>query len=119
MTHYIYSTLSADQNYTIYKESVGGKPSQALKSVYIKGGANVIDAKHLITPKGVLTTVTNDEYEALKQCDSFIRHMKAGYILVEEKKIAVDKAIESMNKKDKSAPATKKDINLKLNTKKT
>ena len=114
---YIYSTLSNDQAYTTYKDTGGNKPSGIDQQKVIKGKANVVDAKHLITPRGVANTVTDAELKLLNECPMFKRHKDAGYITVDQKKTEGDNAAKNMTAKDKSAPLTEKEVDVKPNGK--
>lgn len=100
MSSHIYSTLTADQEYRGYTE---GKVKTVKWKVVIKGGANIA-GKNLITPMGVLTTVTDEEMGLLETNPSFKRHVERGFITVEKKKVGVEDVVKNMKKKDKSAP---------------
>ena len=91
---YIYSTLAADQ---AYGTTVG--------MVRIEGGAN-ITSKHMITPRGVATEVTDVELEALRAHDVFAAHLKNGFLHIDVKEVKADKVAENMNAEDKGAQAT-------------
>ena len=117
---YIFSTLTADQAYTLYEpvsdaekgdslrvpvrrpqKDVNGHPARVL----VKGGHGVAN-KNLITPKGVMTELDDKQLEMLEQCPSFVKHREAGYIKVESRKQDPEKVAEKMEQKDKSAPKT-------------
>lgn len=91
---YIYSTLAAAQ---AYGTTVG--------MVRIEGGAN-ITSKHMITPRGVATEVTDVELEALRAHDVFAAHLKNGFLHIDVKEVKADKVAENMNAEDKGAQAT-------------
>jgi hypothetical protein len=105
---YVYSTLTADQAYTIYKDG-GADLKIAQRICIIKGGAGVA-GKNLITPRGTATLVSAQELEALEACDAFKRHKARGYLRVDEKEVDADKAVSGLNDGDKSAPLTDKDF---------
>ena len=85
---YVYSTLTNDQIYTLWRPSKEeGKPNVAIKKVQIKGGHGRM-GKNLVTPLGVVTEVTDEELDALQKCTAFVDHVKAGFIKVEKKKDA-------------------------------
>ena len=112
---YVYSTLTAPQLYRLYdkpKDSTTGKrPGAIIGEVFLAGGANLVDKKHMITPKGVLTMMAREEWDLIQKVECAQVHIKNGYLIMEEKgtvdKEAVDKVAEDMNPADKSAPITK------------
>lgn len=91
---YIYSTLSADM---IYSTTAG--------DVFIAGQANIPD-KHLLTPYGKVTTVTDEQYEGLKGNHLFQLHESNGFIMADKHKTDADNAATSMTGRDDSAPDT-------------
>ncbi len=106
---YILSTLTADQEYTAYREGGADIPI-AIGSVLIKGGANVAD-KRLVTPQGVVTKVDSDQMAALKSNDVFKLHKANGYITVSNSKPAdADAAAASQANRDGSAPMVEGDF---------
>lgn len=105
MAKYIYSTLSNDVVFNIFKKHEKGDIPQLADRILVNGKANIA-TKALITPKGALTRVDDKAYEALKSCKSFNKQVKKGFIAVEDKEIAVDKVAGNMKEKDKSAPLT-------------
>lgn len=91
---YVYSTLSSDQDY-------GTKAGV----VRIKGGANVSN-KHLLTPRGVVTEITEEQLDALQQHAVFQAHAKNGFLTVSLSERKVDQMVRDMEKADKSAQET-------------
>lgn len=91
---YIYSTLSADQNYTT-----------PLGDILIVGGANIPD-KHLLTPYGKVTKVSDDQYAALKDHHLFKLHEANGFVKADKNKADADKVAADMTGRDDSAPDT-------------
>lgn len=112
MGNFVYSTLAANQAYTTYVQSDPNQLPKIRKTVLVKGGTGVTEARHVQTPKGVITEVTDEELEALQENTSFQDHVKNGYITVEARKAKIAKVTESMNKGDKSRPLTDKDFEL-------
>ncbi|MDR0805951.1 MAG: hypothetical protein LBN41_04275 [Enterobacteriaceae bacterium] len=94
MKLYIYSTLSNDQ---LYATQSG--------DVFIAGKVNITN-KHFLTPRGVVTEVTPEQYAQLKKNHVFKLHMQNGYILVDQHKVDPEKAATDMNSRDESAPDT-------------
>lgn len=105
---YIFSTLACDNEYRSYTKGGNDMPSVE-KSVLVKGGAGIAN-KNLITPRGVMTSVSDEDLKHLEANESFQMHKENGYITVESKKADADEvAVKSMKKKDKSAPVTPED----------
>ncbi len=107
---FILSKLSNTQCYTQYVKGVNGI-NNAVETVVIKGGADVINKKTLETPNGVVTEVTEQQLDILKQNKDFNRHVEAGFIAIIEHKPSEDKVEEKAAKmpKDKSKQKTAKD----------
>ena len=112
MAKYIYSTLSANKNFGIRTVSKGGV-SIKKGAVCIKGGANIADKRTLITPKGVLTTISDAEYEAIKDLPTFKRQVEKGFLKVETKSTDAEKVAKNMTAKDAAAQKTKEDLKKK------
>lgn len=102
---YIFSTLSTNQLYTKYHKSENNDLARVDRTVLVKGGANVAD-KHFITPRGVVTEVSDEDCALLKETPLFKMHVENGYLTVEEKSANVDKVVDNMTAADKSAPLT-------------
>jgi hypothetical protein len=111
MSVYIYSTLSCPQRYVKWAEAVAGNVPREERAVLIQGGANVADT-NLITPRGVVTEIKDEEYELLKQNELFATHVKNGYITVEDRKADVDKVVSGMEARSPDAPLTPGDFNV-------
>lgn len=107
MSAYIYSTLTATNEYRGYTDN---KDVKGVKwSVEIKGGANVA-SKNLVTPYGVLTIVTDEELVLLQSNTSFKNHVDRGFITVEKKEAKTETVAKNMKNKDTSAPLTPDDF---------
>jgi hypothetical protein len=113
---YVYSTATCPICYVKYKplteseKSLRGAASghsEILKKVTIKGGHGV-NTKILVTPKGVVTQVSDEDMEFLLKNESFQRHLKSGYMDYDKKKIDPEKKAKNMAEKDGSAPLTPK-----------
>lgn len=106
MSYYIYSTLANSQNYTDYeKSSEVNVPPLAVRKIFIKGGTGV-SGKHFITPKGVVTQVSDEDYCILERNSDFQRHAKNGFIKAEKRQYQPEKIARDMTQEDKSAPLT-------------
>lgn len=104
---YIASTLSNDQNYTVWQTPIseGGKvarPAVPLKRVLIAGKANV--ANKLTTPQGVITQVSDEAMDVLKTIPLFNQHLKNGYVKIVSRAADPDKVAKDMTARDESAP---------------
>lgn len=91
--------------YSYKPEDLRRDMSVILRKIPVAGKANVAN-KNLVTPRGAVTKVTDEEYEILKNDHTFNDHVKRGYITVEKKEFSVDKIIKNMKPKDESAPLT-------------
>jgi rRNA maturation endonuclease Nob1 len=105
---YIYSTLSCNQLYTKYAPAPEGGVSRVDKTVLINGGANVAN-KNIITPRGVVTEISEEEYNLIKDNALFKTHIDNGYITVEAKSADVDKVVVNMESRSQDAPLTPQD----------
>lgn len=98
-SYYIFSTLSASVAYTKFDGSDVPRP---VGRVVIAGGANVID-KALVTPQGVMTKITAEEYAQIKQDKVFQLHVENGFIKVRSSSSDAEKVAKDMSEKDGSA----------------
>jgi hypothetical protein len=106
----IFSTLTGSVTYTDWKLSAGGL-SIAGREVTIKGGANVA-SKHLLTPRGIGTKVTDEELAFLETDVTFLMHKKNGFITIDSVGDIrdADLAASDMEGRDDSAPDTPNDF---------
>jgi len=103
---FVYSTLTHSYKYPIWL--MHNNVPKIASSVTIQGGAN-LPSKQLVTPKGVLTTITDEQYDRLQQNKAFQRHLKANHLKVETQEYAADDVAKDMEPKDGSAPMTPAD----------
>lgn len=107
---FIYSTLSNDNVYVQYAEQKSNNLAPvAVGSIYIAGKANITN-KNLLTPKGVVTEVTEAQLKDLELSEVFNIHVKNGFITVDKSKKDADKVAKDMTAKDKSAPLSEEDV---------
>lgn len=109
---YIFSTLSNDQIYCQYAPPTGNKSNLSPPiehAIHIAGKANITD-KRLFTPAGVVTTVTAEELQILRNNEVFQIHEKNGYIQVSTSKGDPEKVAASMTGRDESAPLVEEDV---------
>lgn len=107
--NYVYSTMSAGVTYQTFAPNVGEGIAVVEKSITINGGANVVDKKHVITPKGVVTEVSDADLEILESIWLFKKHKENGFIQVEKKSVSVEKIVADMEERDKSSPVRPED----------
>lgn len=114
---HIASTLTADVDYAVYaKRSDPSGPHTVLKKIRIKGGANVANRKHLLadsvlTPRGVVTPISDEDLAILEQDEVFQTHKRNGFVEVIKSASAPsgDKAAKNLEPKDPSAPFSPED----------
>lgn len=106
----ILSTLTAPQTVAITKKTDNGS-LVVVKIIEIKGGANVIDRKTMTTPEGVVTELSDADFELLKETAFYKRMVIRGHLRpVETKSAAEDTKKAGMKNKDKSAQKTDADF---------
>jgi hypothetical protein len=106
---FVYSTLTADNMYGPYNPGAADLPVRTA-IVLIKGGANVAGMKHLITPRGVCTVITEEELAICRQDPTFVLHEKNGFLAIESKQADADHVAANMTGRDESAPLVPDDI---------
>lgn len=107
--HYVYSRLANSQVYTQWIKGVSDGTLAKGMEVHIKGGAGIA-SKHMITPSGVVTEVTQEEAEFLANDHHFKLHQSNGFVTIEKAKHEVEKVVGDMGgEADKSAPLTPSD----------
>jgi hypothetical protein len=105
---YVYSTLASDVAYTNHMAGGGDMPIE-LPPVVIKGGAGIANER-LVTPRGIVTEVTEQEVEYLRQNELFKMHEKNGFVEVSESRVDPDTAAADMTGRDNSAPLVPEDF---------
>lgn len=106
----ILSTLTAPQTVALTKKTDNGSLIM-VKTIEIKGGANVIDRKTLATPEGVVTELSDGDFELLKNTEFYQRMVERGHLRpVETRSAAEDTKKAGMKKRDKSAQKTDADF---------
>jgi hypothetical protein len=103
---YVASTLSNDQNYTVWNTppnegSKIARPATAVKRIFIAGRANV--ANKLTTPEGVITAVTEEEVVLLKTNPVFKIHEANGHVKIIARQADPAKVAKDMTARDDSA----------------
>jgi hypothetical protein len=110
--HHIYSTLANNNEYIRYTNNGPGGVNIAERSLVIKGGHG-IHKKGIGTAMGVHTTVSDEEFEWLKDDYSFQQHQKNGYIRVQKGQVNTEVAAADMvtrNPKTDACPIVPQDF---------
>lgn len=104
---FVYTTLSNPQRYAEWSK---GDCPEILRSVAIKGGANVVRERKtgqqgtpFYTPSVVETEISANDADFLKSNFLFKTHEKNGFVKIETKKLALSKAAIGLKTSDKSA----------------
>ena len=109
---FVISTLTGDQEYTLWAPNPEGKGvPKVRKSVIVFGGANtapqglgLVKTGAILTPKGVATSVSKEELEFLEANKAFKRHKDRGYLTISNaKNINADEVAKDMTAKDAGA----------------
>lgn len=108
---YVYSTMTSPVTYAKWRNNSGGVPVR-VGEVRINGGANLAD-KHLVTPLGAVTKISDEEYELLKNNHVFQIHLKGGHIKISSAKTDANKVAADLEGRDGSAPLVPQDYELR------
>ncbi len=114
MAKYVYSTLTDDMDYAVYSEGTKEKTARVQSTVRIAGGANRVNKRTLITPRGMMTPITDAEAKLLEENEVFKIHKANGYITIDTKQTDADNAAKNLTKKDKAAQKTAKEYEDKI-----
>lgn len=107
MAKHVFSKMASDVRYVDWVDG-GADVKREGASVMIKGGAGVA-GKHLITPLGLHTEVTDEEADILMRNHVFQFHLKNGSVVIEDKKADPEKIVGDMGGEDPSGPLTPAD----------
>jgi len=107
MTKYIMSKMTANVNYAVYTKGARGI-NEVKQIISVRGGADVVDKKTLVTPEGVLTVVSDEDYAKLQDNPIFKRHLERGVLKISTNESNAEKSSAELTK-DKSAQLTPKD----------
>lgn len=105
---YVYSTLATDMAYTNHEKGGADLPI-ALPPVFIKGGAGVANDR-LVTPRGVVTEISEEQAEYLQSNSIFQLHQKNGFVMIDTASVDPDKMAADMQGRDNSAPIVHADL---------
>ena len=109
---YVISKMAANTEYTVYKRIQEGKEVRNIpqRSILIKGGQGVTDRRTLLAPtNGVVTEITDEEAEILKQNTVYQMHEQNGFVKIVYTK-ETDSDAREMAKEDDSAQLTAEDF---------
>lgn len=105
---FIKSKLSASCNVVLYAPLQSGSTAlHPIKSVTIKGGANVQDKKTLEAPDGIIQEIADADWEAIKDHAWVKFQIEKGFIVPYTSK--PKEKFSDMAEKDKSAQLTEND----------
>lgn len=105
----ILSTLTSPQDVSFTRTRPNGS-LEVYKEIHINGGANVADRKTFVTPQGVITELSDEDFDLLTNCEWYKRQEKGGFIRpVEAASDADDPKKKGMKRRDKSAQKTEAD----------
>lgn len=101
----IYSTMTADVDYTFWDSSRVQIGQQLIteRVLRINGKANLA-TKTLLTPRGAVTMITQEELDLLNSNPVFVQHLKNGFVAVEAYTPDVDSVVAGLVPRDNSAP---------------
>lgn len=106
----ILSTMTAPQTVCITAKAANGS-MQVVKAIEVKGGANCADKRTLVTPQGVITELTDEDYEELVKTDVWKSWLANGYAKpVEDYHAAEDTAKEGLEFGDGGVPPSEADF---------
>ncbi len=107
---YIYSTMTADQNYALYPKDIDYKKiPKPQRLFFVAGGANVIN-KNMVTPRGVATQISPEDLKILERIKAFQQHVEKGYLTIDNARTDADKVAKNMTARDRSAQLEEKDF---------
>jgi len=103
---YIACTLASPQAYSTFLNVDNAKVPTVEKVININGGHNVAN-KNLITPHGVITEISEEDYAILKEIKGYQVHEKNGFVkMLKQNPRSSEKAVSDLNQDDPSRPVT-------------
>lgn len=103
MAYSVYCTLTTDVEYTFWGTSQEGQALTPARMIRINGKANLPN-KTLLTPRGAVTAVTDEEIDALNGHPVFQMHKRNGFVTIEKRGQDIDKVVSDMVPRDESSP---------------
>ncbi len=109
-TLFVFSTLAASVTYPLYGEAAPGNIRPIVDEVHVKGGAGVVArGEGILTPRGVVTGITEEQAKLLRENDVFMLHQKNGYVTISADELDGDAAAALLDGRDNSAPLVPQD----------
>lgn len=110
MPYFVYSTLATDMAYAAFTKGGGDLPVP-IEPVLVKGGAGVA-TRNLITPRGVMTRITDAEYARMVDDPIFQLHKANGFVTIETAQGDAEAVAANLSAADPSRPLEPGDIEL-------
>lgn len=108
--NHVFSTLANDNTYLNHSHGGADLMRPNGTGVLIKGGAGVVDAR-LITPQGVMTSVSDEDLAYLRENELFQLHETNGYLTVRGDAVDPEVAVAAdMESRDVSAQIVPEDL---------
>jgi hypothetical protein len=112
MAYYVYSTLATNQEYAAFAPAAPGTDLPLrIEGVLITGKVGVAN-RNLITPRGAVTTITDEQHARLVEDPVFRLHRDNGYIVVDRKHTDPEAVSANMSAADPSRPKEPGDFDL-------
>jgi hypothetical protein len=111
--YHVYCTAANSTEYNKFNEHGPKGINVVERSLLIKGGAG-INKRHVQTPLGVHTIISDEDYEWLKNDYHFKQQIKDGYIVVKKQKVDSEVVAADMvthNQKTDACPIVPQDFN--------
>ena len=93
----------------LFRSGGADLPIVAGKPVHINGGAGVANER-LITPRGVVTEITEEQAQYLRENKVFQLHEENGFVQISAALVDGDIAAADMQGRDNSAPLVDEDM---------
>lgn len=93
---FIFSTMTCSNTFAVFAPKTDPTTlSTIMKRIHINGGHGLKNPDGMITPKGVVTKVTDEELQLLEGMLGFRQQVAAGFLVV-------DKKIQTQRKKQRT-----------------
>lgn len=110
---FVISMCGQNNDYAFYETFQDGKNIRhnLRKTIRIKGGNRVMQAKALVTPEsGVITELSEEDIQLLQTHPAFKRHLERGYVRVISKASNPERAAAGLEPEDNTAQLTPEDF---------
>jgi hypothetical protein len=102
--HHVFNTMANSTRYVKYRAHSPRSVNVGERSILIKGGSG-IHQKHIGTPLGIHTAVSDEDMEWLKEDPHFKQHVKNGYITIRKAEVNPEVAAAEMVTHDPKSDA--------------